>query len=77
MYRCVSHVCLVPTKVREGIGSPGTVVMYCCGCLELKLGLLEKQPVLLTSEPISPLWAMYSDGDTSAAGKLGTCILCT
>lgn len=49
------HVCLVPTEVREGIGSPGTGVTVCCvlpcSCWGSNQSVLEDQRVLLTDEP--------------------------
>lgn len=33
MFICVIHVCLVPTKSKEGAGSPGTRVADCCELL--------------------------------------------
>jgi hypothetical protein len=49
------HVYLFPQRLEEDIRGPGTgVVDGCelpCGCWESNLGLLEEQPVLLTTEP--------------------------
>lgn len=60
------HVCLCTTyipgteKAEEGVGFPGTRVTGSCEllyCWELNLGFLEKQPVLLTVEPlIQPIY---------------------
>jgi hypothetical protein len=51
----VHHVHAVPEEAKEGAGSPGTgVTDGCkpsCGCWELNLGPLQKQDVLLASEP--------------------------
>ena len=49
------HACC-PWSAEEDIGSPGTELKDCwelpCGCWESStLGLLEEQPVLLTTEP--------------------------
>jgi hypothetical protein len=51
-FNCMGFAC---TFVSEGIGSPRNgVINSCklpCGCLELNLGPLKKQSVLLTAEP--------------------------
>lgn len=53
-YVCVSRVCSVPMKVRQGITSPGSEVEDYCeppyGCWEPNVSPLQELPVLLTSE---------------------------
>ena len=56
MYVCALHVCLVPLVAKIGCKSlPGNGVIDNyeppCRCWKSKLGLLEEQPVLLTTEP--------------------------
>ena len=40
-----------PFRPEEEVGSPGTGVTVVSCCLELNMGPLEEQPVLLTTEP--------------------------
>lgn len=57
----------MPTGARRAVGLPGTGVREVCelpcGCEELNLGPLEKQPVLLTahlSGPAFPFLSLFS-----------------
>jgi hypothetical protein len=53
---CVPHVYLMFSQMAEIFRAPGTGVQdgceLPCGCWEPSLGPLQKQPVLLTTEPL-------------------------
>lgn len=61
---CILSVCLVPTKLEEGLGSPGTGVLDgCkppCGHWGSNTCPLEEHPVLLTVElSLQPLFGRH------------------